>query len=87
MVRKCVKTLDGGWMGGWVDGGERRVKDCLQQSKIAVFNIFLIKSIIIDQFRLLVDQKLNQNRRFEYHLDRISSRPRLDRISLSHSMP
>ena len=29
--------LDGwmdGWVGGWMDGGESRVKDCLQQSKI-----------------------------------------------------
>jgi hypothetical protein len=25
-----------GWVGGWVDGRESRVKDCLQQSKIKV---------------------------------------------------
>ena len=23
-----------GWVGGWMDGGESRVKDCLQQSKM-----------------------------------------------------
>jgi hypothetical protein len=27
------KTLLGGWVGGWMDGRESRVKYCLQQSK------------------------------------------------------
>jgi hypothetical protein len=26
-----------GWMGGWMDGWESRVKDCLQQSKKAIW--------------------------------------------------
>jgi hypothetical protein len=26
-----------GWVGGWMDGWESRVKDCLQQSKIMTY--------------------------------------------------
>ena len=37
-IKWVENTLDDGrkdgWMGGWMDGGESRVKDCLQQSKI-----------------------------------------------------
>ena len=35
-----------GWMGGWVDGGESRVKDCLQQSKIKIQKKFDPKKLV-----------------------------------------
>ena len=34
------KTLDNGWIEGWVGGSQSRVKDCLQQSKILHFDYF-----------------------------------------------
>jgi hypothetical protein len=30
----------GGWVDGWMDGRESRVKDCLQQSKIGLSKDF-----------------------------------------------
>jgi hypothetical protein len=35
VLNKTVSAKNlAGWMGGWMDGRESRVKDCLQQSKI-----------------------------------------------------
>ena len=34
-----------GWKGGWMDGGESRVKDCLQQSKITCLIDFIKNSL------------------------------------------
>ena len=31
--RKYLAGRKDGWMGGWMDGSQSRVKDCLQQSK------------------------------------------------------
>ena len=36
-----------GWMGGWVDGRESRVKDCLQQSKIGPLMLNIGQFLII----------------------------------------
>jgi hypothetical protein len=40
--------LVGGWVDGWMGGSKSRFKDCLQQSKMIFFNLFLniIKIIV-----------------------------------------
>ena len=58
----------GRWMGGWMDGGESRVKDCLQQSKnkTKMVRSLKIKFLIISKLNFYEGQIYKKISNFDY---------------------